>query len=79
MTNSPESKQPPATSARISINLNMHAVAALEALTKSQGFNKTDTINRALQVYAFIQEELDAGNDIATVGPDGEIMKVCIL
>lgn len=44
---------------RVNVNLTPRAVQALESLSVSTGYSKTDTINRALQVYARIQDLLD--------------------
>jgi hypothetical protein len=44
---------------RVTVNLTRKAVEAMEAVSDSTGYSKTDTINRALQVYAIIQEILD--------------------
>lgn len=45
------------------MNLTARAALALESATKNSGDNKTDTVNRALQVYAYLVQEL--GGDAA--------------
>ena len=44
---------------RVNVNLTRKAVEALESLSVATGYSKTDTINRALQIYARIQDLLD--------------------
>jgi len=41
---------------RVTVNLTRPAVKALESVSEATGYSKTDTINRALQVYAIVQE-----------------------
>ncbi|MGH3282868.1 MAG: hypothetical protein ACRDNW_27585, partial [Trebonia sp.] len=41
---------------RVTVNLAPRASRALELATRLTGDSKTDTINRALQVYAFLEE-----------------------
>lgn len=46
---------------RVTVNLTVRASRALERVTELTGDTKTDAINRALQVYAFIEETTAAG------------------
>ena len=48
-------------SERVTVNLAPRAVTALEELVRSTGDSKTDSINQALQIYAYIRAHLDAG------------------
>lgn len=41
---------------RVTVNLTAKSSRALEAATELSGDTKTDTINRALQIYAFLQQ-----------------------
>jgi hypothetical protein len=61
------SRQPPADPAtnsgggnsgltRVTVNLTKQAVEALDQVAAVTGYSKTDTINRALQIYAIVQE-----------------------
>jgi len=46
---------------KVTVNLTKRSVEALDKLVESTGETKTDAINKALQVYAFIQEQFDNG------------------
>lgn len=41
---------------RVTVNLTPRSIRALEEVITRSGDSKTDTINRALQVYAFLEE-----------------------
>jgi hypothetical protein len=65
---------------RITVNLNRKAMEALDALSESNGLSKTDTINRALQVYALIQDIMDrSGGSLVIRYSDGQIERVHIV
>ncbi len=55
---------------RVTVNLTRKAADALEELSDSTGYSKTDTINRALQVYAIIQGFLDKGASLVVKPED---------
>lgn len=46
---------------RITVNLTPRAAQALDRLVELTGDSKTDSINRALQAYALIEEAQQAG------------------
>ncbi|WP_234370603.1 hypothetical protein [Streptomyces luridiscabiei] len=54
----------------------MEAVNQLTAVT---GLSKTDVINRAVQVYAFIEERLHGGSDLLLRNQEGETERVHIV
>jgi hypothetical protein len=59
---------------RVTVNLTGRSSRALEAATKLTGDTKTDTINRALQIYAFLEQVSARGGSIYTrESPDGEL------
>ena len=65
---------------RVTVNLTPRAVAAMESLSRKTGLGKTDTINRALQVYALVEELLERGDGaLQVVKPDGDVEKIYIL
>ncbi len=41
------------------------AVVALDQVQQATGLSRTDIINRAIQLYAHVQVELDAGSELA--------------
>ncbi len=49
---------------RLTVNLTPRADAALRLAAEISGDSKTDTVNRALQVYAFFLHEKQEGRDI---------------
>lgn len=65
---------------RVTVNLNRHAVQALEAVSAATGYSKTDTINRALQVYAIVQEIMERdGGALQVRHDDGELERIHIV
>jgi hypothetical protein len=46
---------------RVTVNLTIRSVAAMDRITEITGDTKTDVINKALQFYGHIQEFLDSG------------------
>lgn len=69
----------PAANERYSVTLVPPAVEAIERLTESTGLSKTDVINRAVQVYAFIDERMREGSDVLLRNRDGETERVHIV
>lgn len=49
---------------RISVNLNGTGKAALDRAVQRTGFNYTDTVHRALQLYDRVVQELDDGGHL---------------
>lgn len=49
---------------RVTVNLTGRASRALELATQLTGDTKTDTINRALQVYAYIEQVMVRGGSV---------------
>lgn len=65
---------------RLTVNLTPRSSEALEKASKESGDSKTDTVNRALQVYAVIQEMCKrGGGSIRVIHPDGEVERVHII
>lgn len=56
---------------RININLTQEADTALAEVMLAKGHSMTDTINRALQVYAFVEREIRAGSAVIIREADG--------
>jgi len=49
---------------RVTVNLTPRAARALQEAVALTGHNKTDTVNRALQVYTYVEQALSAGGDL---------------
>jgi hypothetical protein len=61
-TDSPLRKQ--ANLERITVNLTPRAYRALSKAVKLTGDSKTDTVNRALQLYAYLEEITQNGGSL---------------
>lgn len=58
---------------RVTVNLTARASRALDRASELTGDTKTDTINRALQVYAYLEEITENGGAIfVRESPDAE-------
>ncbi|GCD37997.1 hypothetical protein OEIGOIKO_05807 [Streptomyces chrestomyceticus JCM 4735] len=66
-------------SERYSITLVPPAVEAVNRLTAATGLSKTDVINRAVQVYGFIEDRIRDGDEVLLRNRDGEIERVHIV
>jgi hypothetical protein len=65
---------------RVTVNLNRQAVSALEAIGEATGYSKTDAINRALQIYAIVQELMDrSGGVLQITHANGDVERVHII
>jgi hypothetical protein len=65
---------------RVTVNLNRQAVHALETVSDATGYSKTDTINRALQVYAIVQEIMARNDGVLQIRhADGELERIHIV
>lgn len=65
---------------RVTVNLTPRSITALERTSRATGDTKTDTINRALQVYALVQELADrGGGSIKVVHEDGAVERIHLL
>ncbi len=65
---------------RVTVNLNQQAMRALEQISASERYSKTDTINRALQIYAIVQEIMDRNDGVLRVQHgNGEVERIHII
>lgn len=49
---------------RVTLNLIPQAACALDDLIRIRKFSQTDTVNRALQVYALVEKEMATGKQL---------------
>jgi hypothetical protein len=64
---------------RVTVNLTARSSRALEVATGLTGDTKTDTINRALQIYAFLEQIYAHGGAIyARESADSELERIKI-
>jgi hypothetical protein len=67
---------------RLTVNLTERSSAALRLAHELAGDSKTDTVNRAIQVYAYLVQQSQASGPakkIRLVAPDGTAETVSIL
>ncbi|WP_241518617.1 hypothetical protein [Streptomyces sp. CB03238] len=69
----------PAESERYSVTFVPAAVQAIQALTELSGVSKSDAINRAVQVYAFLAREMADGRQVLLRNEDGSLERVHIV
>jgi hypothetical protein len=55
---------------RITVALISQAIAARDRLRDRTGLSQTDIVNRALQLYDFVNEKNQAGDDLLLRHPD---------
>lgn len=67
------------TLTRTTVNLAPKAAEALNAASEREGYSRTDTINRAIQLYDMISGFIADGNKILVRQPDGTLQEMIIL
>jgi hypothetical protein len=68
--------QPKRPLVRLTVNLLAKSADALDETAETEGNPKTDTVNRALQVYAFLVREQAAGKVFAMIDGDGVVTRI---
>jgi hypothetical protein len=63
---------------RINVALIARSVAALDQLT-ARGLSVTDVTNRAIQLYAFVEEQRAAGAVLKLHQPGGDVERVTLI
>lgn len=64
---------------RFTVTLIAAAVQAVAVLMRITGLSKTDSINRAVQVYAFLAGEMENGKEVLLRDKDGNLERVHIV
>ncbi|MGK5550168.1 hypothetical protein ACSNOI_01005 [Actinomadura kijaniata] len=64
---------------RVTVNLTGKAAQALEDIQKVTGYNATDSINRALQVYAYLEELTRDGGEFLYRDGSGQLERIRFL
>jgi hypothetical protein len=64
---------------RVTVNLVPRAAEALRRAVELTGDSKTDTINRALQLYAYIIKDQSEGKDFLIRDTKGELDKLVLM
>ena len=65
---------------RVTVNLTRPAAQALDALTEATGYSKTDSINRAIQIYLIVQGIMERNSGALTIThEDGHVERVHII
>jgi hypothetical protein len=61
----------------MSISLIPRTTEELEQLHEKTGMSKTDIVNRAISLYAFVTEQLDAGQELLVRDPQSrEVQRI---
>lgn len=68
-----------APESRITVSINRAADEALSRLTDGSGLTKTEVVNRAVTLYAYVTESQAAGNDLLLRTPGGEVERVRLI
>lgn len=63
---------------KITINLAPKAVKALEEVADATGDTKTESINRAVQIYAWLQTRINAGDQFLVLDKEGRTREIQI-
>jgi hypothetical protein len=64
---------------RVTVNFTTRSSQALEEAVRLTGDSKTDSLNRAIQIYAYIEQVLQSGGSIyirETPGSEPERLKI---
>jgi len=64
---------------RVTVNLVPRAMREVNDIHSRTGYNRTDIINRSIQVYAILEKELDAGARVFVDRGDGPVELKIIL
>jgi hypothetical protein len=64
---------------RVTVNLTPRSSRALEQAVSLTGDSKTDTINRAVQLYEYIEQILEAGGSVYIRAEDGDLERLKVL
>lgn len=64
---------------KTTVNLTERSTAALQLAMDLTGDGKTDTINRAVQIYSYLMYSISEGADIHLKDKDGNEHKVIIM
>jgi hypothetical protein len=66
VTSPAESEEPAVISAgRITVTVIARTAQELSTRSSAEGCSKSDVVNRAISLYAFVMEQLDAGHELA--------------
>lgn len=64
---------------RMNFNLTHRSVKDLAQVTATNNLSKTEALHRAIAVYKFVSDEINAGRRIRTVGSKGRNAKEIII
>lgn len=66
----------PSPVAKITVALAAAAAEDLDRTKNITGYSKTDLVNKAIQLYAFVNAELRSGSDLFVRRSDGETHQI---
>lgn len=60
----------------LSVNLSPEVAATLRRLLEKKNLTVTEGTRHMVKIWEFLEGELDQGNTLATIAPDGTIHKI---
>ncbi len=64
---------------RLNVNLNQETADALKEIADDAGISLTEAVRRAISVYKFVDDEIESGNRVQTVNPNGEVRQLVLM
>ncbi|MET0417286.1 MAG: hypothetical protein ABW022_14840 [Actinoplanes sp.] len=64
---------------KLTANMNERSMTALAAAAETTGFSRTDCLNRAIQLYAYIEKLRRDGGRLLVQNPEGKTQTLDIL
>lgn len=64
---------------RLNVNLNQETADALKEIADEAGISLTEAVRRAISVYKFVDDEIESGNRVQTVNPNGEVRQLVLM
>jgi uncharacterized protein (DUF2267 family) len=64
---------------RLNVNLNSETADALRQIAEERGISATEAVRRAIAVYKYIEDEVDAGHTVQTVDKTSQKVRELVL
>lgn len=61
---------------RVTVNLTPKTLEAIDTICRSTGGNRTECLNRGVQIFAWIQGHLDAGDKVCVIDREGHATQI---
>ena len=60
---------------KLTVELNERANVRLDKLSKTTGMSKVEILRRALALFEYVEEQVEAGNKLAITDPQGQAIR----